>query len=98
MVPSDEQLTAFISAHPGSTAKQLLTLARDDKWEISEKRLRKAIPKNLEPRTRLDPTVKVENVVVKLVPGRGKGLYAAHDLLQGQVIFHEEPWITTADR
>jgi hypothetical protein len=95
MIPSDEQLYHFVSTHKG-TAKELLALARTQ-WDISEKRLRKAIPKNLEPKTAIDPALRIDNIDIKLVPGKGKGLYAATELLEGQVLWQEEPWITTAD-
>ena len=98
MVPSDEQLTDLIASHPGLGLQKLLAAARAQGWQVSEKRLRKAVPKNLVPKTGLDRTVDVvDKVTVQLVPGRGKGLYAAQDLLEGEVLWQEEPWIATAD-
>jgi hypothetical protein len=52
--------------------------------------------------TGLDPTVDVAQIAPKVKVkmfggGKGKGLVAKEKILQGDVLWQEEPWIATAD-
>lgn len=52
--------------------------------------------------TGLDPTIDVAHIAPKVKVkmfggGKGKGLVAKEKILQGDVLWQEEPWIATAD-
>jgi hypothetical protein len=52
--------------------------------------------------TGMDPSIDIAHLApklkVKMFPGgRGKGLVAKEKMLQGEVLWQEEPWISTAD-
>jgi hypothetical protein len=59
-------------------------------------------PSELDVTTGLDPTVDATvapKVKVKMFKGgKGKGLVAREKLLEGEILWTEEPWIVTADR
>lgn len=111
MVPTDEDIALSLarvrSLYPGLGALKVLASIKSEhpEWSLSEKRLKKIINLNspLQAQTGLDSSIDIKGIApkvqVKLFPhGKGKGLVAREKILQGEVIWQEEPWIATADQ
>lgn len=89
-----------------------LVKERHPQWTVSEKRLRKFLSPvsagtqgkthELKAQTGLDQSIDTTKLApkvdVRLWEGvKGKGLVARAEILQGEVLWQEEPWIVTAD-
>lgn len=108
--PSDNDLVTAIAslckAHPDLGIAKSLALLKEQHphWLVSEKRFRKLRPSKSLPneetdaiRTALDPTVEICPLLeARVLPGRGKGLVTKAEVLEGQVLWNESPWIVTA--
>lgn len=99
-------------AEPGlGYLKIYAALKRDHPdWSLSEKRFKKVAQTSsssdgtaLVARTGLDPSIRVQDVApkvdIKLFPGgKGKGLVAKAKIYKGEVLWQEDPWVSTADQ
>lgn len=105
-------ITQVQASQPDWGALKILAALRiqHPDWAISEKRFRKiqkiaANPdgSSLIARTGVDASIDVHIIAPKLDvklfdKGKGKGLVAREKIMQGEVIWQEEPWIATADQ
>ena len=97
--------------HPSLGAPKLLVILRqkNPEWSLSEKRLRKILQQeNLVATATVYPVSKIDDrvdasiwtsqvAIKQFEKVKGKGLVAKQKLMEGEILWKEDPWIFASD-